>query len=854
MFTILCPFSSISFLNLKQMAKANNNGVTVYTYRNGKKVYLKKEPDQFVVRAKPQELENMGITKNLERVSPASTRVTVRKDKLEAAMTKARKEAVTHHAYTEEDSGDEFLITDRILVTFKESPTNEQLSQFIAKYALVVNNKYSDKEYLFQVTDQTNINPVKLVVLINETEKDIVESCEHDLNKRMALTNVNIPADVKYIQQWHLHIRLNHSAFDPRASSNCEGAWQRLNHFGSSDVVVAVSDDGCKIDHSDFDAGNKFANWCYMQGNNLINRDSVGADPQKMYQLGADHGTACCGVVAAEVDGLLTVGGAPGCTLLPIKWESDDFGLYVSDSKMMTVLSFIADKADIMSNSWGNSPRSNFASNVINRITQLAQSGGRRGKGIVFLWAAGNENCPIKFSGNIDIPYDGGRDENGNWQGVSTSRVFEHNLVGVPGVMYVAALASNAQRSHYSNYGEGISVCAPTNNVHKYRRLVVTGLGVMTTSGENPFFNPGFGGTSSATPLTAGIAALVISANPNLTALEVVSVLQRTAKKDLNMNAYAKTPSASFDPNPVWDVSPVAPFASGQFNNVGHPDGTWSGWFGFGRVDAEAAVTEAIRLINGSAVTNNVIAVSSAPAKAIPDNDPAGISDVIVVNGAGTVSSVSVELDITHTYIGDLSVRLISPRGTPASLHLRNGGSADNIIKTFDLQNAPEVLRFNGESASGNWTLEVADVASVDTGRLNKWTLKIGTGISQEIKIEETPGATIPDNNPAGIERTLNVPDNGNIKDIEVGIDLTHTYISDLIVNLVSPAGTVITLHNKVGGSADNIIKTYNLSNTLALVPLKGQSFQGSWKLRVSDVVGQDVGKLNKWSLKFIKA
>ncbi len=835
------------------MAKATNNGDTVYTYRNGEKVYLKKEPDQFVVRAKPMELESLGIAKNMEKVSPASTRVTVSRDKLDASMAKARKEVVTHHAYTEKDSGDEFLITDRIMVTFKQPPDNDLLSGFIAKYALVINNKYSEREYLFQLTDQTNMNPVKLVVLINETEKDIIESCEHDLNKRMTRTSVNIPADVKYMQQWHLHKRLTHSAFDPRSSSNCEAAWQKLNHFGSSDVVVAVSDDGCKIDHSDFDSANKFANWAYMQGNNLINRDSVGAVPQKMYQLDADHGTSCCGVVAAEVDGLLTVGGAPACRLLPIKWESDDFGLYIGDSKMMTVLSFIADKVDVLSNSWGNSPKSNFASNVINRITELAQSGGRRGKGIVFLWAAGNENCPIKFSGNIDIPYDGGRDENGNWRGVRTSRIFEHNLVGVPGVMYVAALASNAQRSHYSNYGDGISICAPTNNVHKYRRLVVTGLGIMTTSGENLFFNPGFGGTSSATPLTAGIAALVISANPNLTAIEVVSVLQRTAKKDLNMTDYPKTPSASFDPNPIWDVSPVAPFSSGTFNNIGHTDGTWSGWFGFGSVDAEAAVAEAIQLANGSPVNNNVIVHSSSPAKLIPDNNTAGISDTITVNEAGTVSSVSLDLDITHTFIGDLSIKLISPRGTPASLHERNGAGADNINKTFDLQNAPELLRINGESASGNWTLKIADVAPFDTGKLNKWTLKIGTAISQEIKIEEAPGITIPDNNPVGIERTLNVTETGNIKEIEIGIDITHTYIGDLIVNLVSPAGAVTGLHNKSGDSADNIIKTYSFSNTPSLIPLQGQSFQGNWRLKVSDVVGQDIGKLNKWSLKFIK-
>ncbi|MEP7372247.1 MAG: proprotein convertase P-domain-containing protein [Chitinophagaceae bacterium] len=835
------------------MSKQIKTSEQLYTYRNDKKVYLEKEPDQFVVRAQPEELEKKGFTENLEKVSSASTRVTVKSSKLNSSMDEMRKEAVTHHAYTEKGSNDEFLITDRIMVTFKQTPGNEQLSQFMARYALLLRNKYSEKEYLFQLTDQTGMNPVKLVVLINETEKKMVESCEHDLNQRMKISNVNIPADAKYVQQWHLHNRLNDSSFDPRSSSNCEAAWNLLNHYGSNDVVVAISDDGCKLDHPDFDSSNKFAHWAYMQDVNLINRDSVSANPQNMYQTGADHGTCCCGVIAAEVDGLLTVGAAPGCRLLPVKWESDNNGLYISDSKMMAVLAFISDKADVFSNSWGSSPKSNFASGVINRIAELAQTGGRRGKGIVFLWAAGNENCPIKFSGNIDIPYDGGRDTNGNWRGVRTSRIFEHNLTDVPGVMYVAALASTAQRSHYSNYGEGIAICAPTNNVHKYWRLVVTGLGIMTSSGEAPFFDAQFGGTSSATPLVAGIAALIISANPNLTALQVISVLQKTAKKDMNMTAYAKTPPATFDPNTSWDVSPVTPFLNGSFNNIGHADGTWSGWFGFGKADAAAAVAEALRLGGDIPNDNNVITQSSSPAKAIPDNNPVGISDVMVVNDGGTISSVKVDLDITHTYIGDLVVKLTSPRGTPAFLHERNGGSAKNIIKTFDLSNAPTLSRFNGESASGNWTLEVTDVAAIDTGTLNKWTIHIGTGVSPEIKAEETPGVTIPDNNPAGIERSLSITEPGTIKEMEVGVDVTHTYIGDLIVNLVSPAGMVINLHNKSGGSADNIIKTYNFINTASLATLKSQPINGHWKIKISDVAGQDIGKLNKWSVKIIK-
>lgn len=834
------------------MAKTPSSS-PLYTYRNGKKVYLTKATDELVVRSSPEELRSKGISNNMERVSLHSTRVSVSEDELDPLMDELRKEEVTHHAYTEEESDQEFLITDRIMVTFKSPLNPDVLNEFIARYALIILTSYSETEFLFQLTDQTNMNPVKLVVLINEAEGAIIESCDHDLNMRMKRSNVNVPTDAKYTQQWHLHKRLNNSAVDFRASANCEEAWNLLNHFGSPDVVVAVTDDGCKVDHVDFDSANKFAQWGYMQNNTLVTRGSAGANPQLMYQAGADHGTNCCGVVAAEVDGVLTVGAAPGVRLLPIKWASDDYGLYITDSRMMTVLNFIADKADVMSNSWGNSPTSNFNSNVVNKITQLAQNGGRRSKGIVFMFAAGNENCPIKHSGTQNIPYDRGRDSNNNWIGVETSRVFEHNLVDIPGVMYIAALASNAQRSHYSNYGQGIALCAPTSNVHLYWRLAVTGLGIMTTSGAGQMFDPGFGGTSSATPLTAGIAALVISANPNLTALEVISVLQRTASKNLNMMAYVKTPPAGYDPNPTWDISPVAPYNNGTFTNINHPDGSWSGWFGFGKVDAAAAVAEALRLLGGPVVNGQVITQTASPNLTIPDNHATGVSNTMVISNGGTITGVQVEVNLLHTYIGDLIVRLISPRGTPAILHERNGGSTKNINKSFDVQNAPTLARCVGESADGNWTLEIIDAAAADSGTLQSWTLHIHTGASADIMLEEAPGVTIPDNSPAGIERKLNSTIAGTISDVKVDIDITHTYINDLIVNLVSPSGTTVTLHNLSGGNADNIIKTYQASNLPALASLQGGPIQGDWKLKVSDVAGQDVGKLNKWKLTIAK-
>src|SRR5215510_9149840 len=154
-----------------------------YTYRAGEKVSLQKEPDQFVVRALPETLRDLGVT-NAERVSSHSSRVRTSTQNLEPMMARLREVAPTHHAYKDAASGSEFLITDRILVTFKEAVTPEQLDAFAARYGLMLKTAYSDQDYLFQLTDHTGINPVKLVVKLTEDEP-LVATAEHDLNQRM---------------------------------------------------------------------------------------------------------------------------------------------------------------------------------------------------------------------------------------------------------------------------------------------------------------------------------------------------------------------------------------------------------------------------------------------------------------------------------------------------------------------------------------------------------------------------------------------------------------------------------------------------------------------------------------------
>jgi subtilisin-like proprotein convertase family protein len=107
----------------------------------------------------------------------------------------------------------------------------------------------------------------------------------------------------------------------------------------------------------------------------------------------------------------------------------------------------------------------------------------------------------------------------------------------------------------------------------------------------------------------------------------------------------------------------------------------------------------------------------------------------------------------------------------------------------------------------------------------------------------------IPDNSVAGIERTLAVTKVGQVDNISVDIDITHVYIGNLVVELIAPDKTAVVLHNRTGGSAQSIIKTFTLLNTTDLQVFRGLAAQGNWTLKVSDRAGADQGKLNRWAL-----
>lgn len=212
-------------------------------------------------------------------------------------------------------------------------------------------------------------------------------------------------------------------------------------------------------------------------------------------------------------------------------------------------------------------------------------------RGIVWVWAAENHNAPIKHRAKQRVPVRVVV-ENGGFCVEKALKRFTNSLAGLPAVLHVGAISSLAQRCHYSNYGKGLDLVASSTNQHSYGRVEVA-VGMTVNAPLRHGFYP-LGGTSAATPLVAGVAALVRSAAPTLTAYEVASILRATADKDLDMSPYEPCHRTGDVPNDSWDVSPIPPFDSGEFRGR-HPDGTWSPWFGFGKVNARKAVIEAVR-------------------------------------------------------------------------------------------------------------------------------------------------------------------------------------------------------------------------------------------------------------------
>lgn len=249
---------------------------------------------------------------------------------------------------------------------------------------------------------------------------------------------------------------------------------------------------------------------------------------------------------------------------------------------------------------------------------------------------------------------------------------------------------------------------------------------------------------------------------------------------------------------------------------------------------------------------SNVVRSEVSPGLGIPDNSAAGISSAITLNQPGLAQRIRAGVDITHTYVGDLQVELVNPSGDKALIHNRQGGNQDNLRQTYDSAANPALAALTGKTAAGNWELRVRDLEGQDVGRLDAWNLEIeldGAG-NQVERHEVEPNLAILDNDPTGVSSSLAFSNQGTTRQVKLAVEIEHTFIGDLRVELFSPTGRRATLHSQTGGGDDNLTLALDSNSPSSpLLPLVGQAVQGNWVLRVTDLVGQDTGKLKKWSL-----
>ncbi len=122
---------------------------------------------------------------------------------------------------------------------------------------------------------------------------------------------------------------------------------------------------------------------------------------------------------------------------------------------------------------------------------------------------------------------------------------------------------------------------------------------------------------------------------------------------------------------------------------------------------------------------NTTVTLKEAPGAAIPDAPAAGLQRVLSTTAPGTLTALQVEVDIVHSWIGDLEVTLTSPQGQTVWLHSRLGAGADRLQATYTVATTPALAAILGQPRAGQWTLRVVDRERVDVGKLLSWGMTL---------------------------------------------------------------------------------------------------------------------------------
>lgn len=674
--------------------------------RGGEELALLKARDRFTVRPMSE-----GVVAELVRVLPIQhhrniprtqlAEFTVAPAQREAVMEAARNRddvAFASHVYQLRHNPQTWVyLTDQLTIQWIPEADETAIASLAAEFGLqwVQPVIGIPNTFVFRLTREATENPVKIANRLIRREDILTAEPEivvpQDLSYR--------PRDPLYPQQWYL----NHTGGLLLAGGShidAEKAWDITR--GNRSIVVAIADDAIDLNHPDFQGTGKIVAPKDFKDKDFLPLPASSTE---------SHGTACAGLAIAEENGVGIVGVAPGCALMPIRTSG-----FLDDSTIEELFDWvIRHNASVISCSWGAATVYFPLSLRQRAVLTRAATEGRQGKGCVIVFAAGNANRPI--SGTIFER---------NWSN-ELLRGPTNWLSGFaihPDVIAVSASTSLSKKAVYSNWGTNISVCAPSNNAPPGMWFENTGyistapavsgstpgLGILTTTlvgtagDETGNYVSNFGGTSSATPVVAGVAALVLSANPDLTAQDVRRILQNTADKIVDR-----------DPDPQLGMR------LGTYDTNGH-----SQWFGYGKVNAFRAVQAAQQQQVQRSPVSQVLKGRNDTSLAIPDHDARGITSAIRVTESGSVRQIQVTVTIDHEFLGDLEVSLKSPTGQTVLLQNRTLGVKTQLQATYSADNTPALQQLLNQPTAGVWQLSVIDYAPMDTGTLKSWELILG--------------------------------------------------------------------------------------------------------------------------------
>lgn len=250
--------------------------------------------------------------------------------------------------------------------------------------------------------------------------------------------------------------------------------------------------------------------------------------------------------------------------------------------------------------------------------------------------------------------------------------------------------------------------------------------------------------------------------------------------------------------------------------------------------------------------------VSAAASPGLGFSYDQSAASTISFSGDGVVSAAGLEVtvDISHSYIGDVGLTLTAPSGNTLALRDGGGGSADDIVGTYPTTLTPLslVTVLAGELIAGDWTLTATDSYEGDDGVINSWSLA-GAVLTPDRTVlgSASPNIGVSSDTTAVSSIELTSPGEVSPDELEVLIDVSHSYRGDLQIQLESPAGTTLTLKQTDStDSTDNLVGVFpdSLVPVTAFSALAGESLAGEWTLRINDAYSGDDGTLNSWSIR----